>query len=160
MSKKQSHKNRVHLVHRIDKDASGLLVFARREDALNNLKKQFFEHTITRRYDVVVHGVPRKPTGRLEHHLSEDQRGMVHVTKDHVRGKDAILDYELVAAGETAAHLRCTLYTGRKHQIRVQLKEIGHTVCGDPIAYGNAGRAAASIGLARHAPDIQTSRHA
>ena len=133
----KNHKNRVHLVHRIDKDASGLLVFARTEEALNDLKKQFFEHTITRRYDVIAHGVFSKATGRLAQQLTEDNRGVVHVTWNHKLGKDAILDYKVVAAGKQVTHLRCTLFTGRKHQIRVQLAAMGHPVCGDPI-YGKA----------------------
>lgn len=131
----KNHKERAHLVHRIDKDASGLLVFARSLDALNDLKKQFFDHTITRRYDVVAHGTFKERSGRLEHQLTEDTRGLVKVTKDHKLGKDAVLDYETLTAGKETTHLRCTLYTGRKHQIRVQLAAVGHTVCGDPI-YG------------------------
>jgi RluA family pseudouridine synthase len=134
---KQNHKNQALLVHRIDKDASGLLVFARNGQSLNDLKKQFFEHTITRRYDVVAHGVFKKPTVHLENYLIEDMKGRVHVTKDAKRGKEAVMDCEVVASGNQRAHLRCTLFTGRKHQIRVQLNAIGHTICGDPI-YGNA----------------------
>ena len=136
---RQNHKNQVHLIHRLDRDASGLLVFARTAGAFESLKRQFFEHTITRRYDVLVRGIPKKATGRMEHLLREDARGMVHVTQDKRVGKPAILDYEVVEAnqGKKIAHLKCTLFTGRKHQIRVQLKAAGHGVLGDPV-YGPA----------------------
>jgi len=139
--RRQSSKNETHLIHRLDKDASGLLVFARSWDAYRSLKQQFFEHTITRRYEVLVHGVPAKKKARLEHLLVEDppeaRSGMVRVTKDVRAGKLAIMDYELIAASKDKkiSHVQCTLFTGRKHQIRVQLQAIGHPVCGDPL-YG------------------------
>lgn len=138
--KRGNHKNQVHLIHRLDRDASGLLVFARNREAYTNLKKQFYDHTITRRYDVIVHRIPKKKTARLEHILVEDERtGAVHITPDARKGRVAILDYELAdtSRAKNIAHLRCTLFTGRKHQIRVQLKAIGHAVCGDPV-YGKA----------------------
>ena len=135
---KQNQKNQIHLVHRLDRDASGLLLFARNWGAFRLLKEQFFEHTITRRYEMIVKGVPRKKSGRLEHLLVEDPlTGVVSVTKDSKKGKLAILDYEVLQeapkiepAGVT--HVRCTLFTGRKHQIRLQMLARGHPVLGDP----------------------------
>lgn len=137
--RKQNHKNDVHLVHRLDQAASGLLVFARNWDAYGSLKRQFFEHTITRQYDVIVHGIPVPAKGRLEHLLLENEQGFVHITANQKQGQQAILDYHTIRADQTRnlAHLRCTLFTGRKHQIRVQLKAIGHAVCGDGV-YGKA----------------------
>jgi RluA family pseudouridine synthase len=137
--RKQNSKNQVHLIHRLDRDASGLLVFARTWDAYSSLKQQFFEHTITRQYDVLVHGVPKAKKARLENLLFEDEKaaGIVRVTKDLKAGKLAILDYEQIASNraKSISHLQCTLFTGRKHQIRVQLAAAGHKVLGDPI-YG------------------------
>lgn len=135
----QNQKNEVHLIHRLDRDASGLLVFARTKDAYTTLKKQFFEHTITRQYGALVHGIPKGPKGHLENLLLEDPQGKVGLTQNAKIGKQAILDYEVVAsdAKRKLSLLRCTLFTGRKHQIRVQLKAAGHTVCGDPV-YGQA----------------------
>jgi len=135
--RRQNHKNRVHLIHRLDRDASGLLVFARSREAYTSLKSQFFEHTITRQYEVLVHGKPMPPRGRLEHLLMENDKGIVHITPDAKKGKLAILDYEVLETRRAISRLRCTLFTGRKHQIRVQLKVIGHAVCGDPV-YGKA----------------------
>jgi RluA family pseudouridine synthase len=135
--RKQNHRNQVHLIHRLDREASGLLIFARTWDAFTALKKQFFEHTITRAYDVVVHGVPKIAKGQLEHLLLEDPTGVVNVTTDMKNGKLAILDYEVMETSKdkAIARLRCMLFTGRKHQIRVQLKAAGHAVCGDGV-YG------------------------
>ncbi len=133
-AQRTNQKAQVHLIHRLDKDASGLLVFARNVDAVSSLKKQFFYHTVTRRYDAIVHGIPKKPKARLENLLLEDPvTGSVAPTKDLRKGQIAILDYELIARSRSSkfSHVQCTLQTGRKHQIRVQLHAIGHPVCGD-----------------------------
>jgi RluA family pseudouridine synthase len=140
--KRQNNKNQVHLIHRLDRDASGLLVFGRTWDAYASLKQQFFEHTITRQYDVLVHGIPAQKKQRLENLLIEDEHtGVVRVTTDMKKGKLAILDYEFqgVSRDKKIAHLRCTLFTGRKHQIRVQLLALGHPVCADAV-YARRGR--------------------
>jgi 23S rRNA pseudouridine1911/1915/1917 synthase len=158
---KPNAKNQVHLIHRLDKDASGLLVLARSTTALNALKEQFFEHTIIRRYDVLVHGVPTKKEGRLENLLLEDERtGIVRTTTDQKTGKLAILDYVTIQtdSAKKIAHLQCTLYTGRKHQIRIQLKHLGHPVLGDPI-YGSPPKPEEPPGrLALHASHL-TFKH-
>lgn len=138
--RRQNHKNKVQLIHRLDRDASGLLVFTRTARAYASLKKQFFEHTVTRQYEVMVHGVPKKGSRRLENLLLEDeQTGVVRVTNDNKKGMVAILDYEVVESSKDKkfSRLMCTLFTGRKHQIRVQLKAAGHVICGDPV-YGKA----------------------
>jgi 23S rRNA pseudouridine1911/1915/1917 synthase len=146
---RQNGKNEIHLVHRLDRDASGLLVFARNWDSHAALKEQFFHHTITRRYDLIVHGVPKGKTGKLEHLLIEDQRtGDVSVTRNMKAGKPAVLDYEVIAADRAGrrAHVRCTLFTGRKHQIRVQMKALGHIICGDP-KYGKGAEPPGRLAL-------------
>jgi len=138
--RRKNNKNQVHLIHRLDRDASGLLIFARTWDSFRALKEQFFEHTITREYDVIVHGIPKAAKARLENLLLEDpMTGDVQVTKDLKKGKLAICDYAVIDTNKAKklAHLRCTLYTGKKHQIRVQFKAAGHVVCGDP-RYGKA----------------------
>ena len=134
----QNSKNQVHLVHRLDRDASGLLVLARTTAALQYLKHQFMEHSLTRRYDVIVHGIPVKKKARLEDFLLEDQvTGIVRTTTNEREGKLAILDYVTIQTDvpQKIAHLQCTLHTGRKHQIRIQLKVRNHAVLGDPV-YG------------------------
>lgn len=146
---RQNNRNRIHLVHRLDRDASGLLVFARTREALASLKRQFFAHTVTRRYDAIVHGVPRPAAGRLERLLAEHPRtGVMAITLDPKKGKLAAMDYQIVQQDPQRgiAHVRCTLFTGRKHQIRVLMKSIGHPVCGDPV-YGNAGEPPGRLAL-------------
>jgi len=138
--RRQNAKHRVYLVHRLDRDASGLLVFARTREALSSLKRQFFEHTVTRRYDAMLHGVPRPAAGRLERLLVEHPHtGVMSLTLDEKKGKLASLNYTTVRADAARgiSHVQCVLFTGRKHQIRVLMKSIGHAVCGDPV-YGIA----------------------
>jgi RluA family pseudouridine synthase len=157
----KNSKNQIHLIHRLDRDASGLLVLARTAEAYRSLKEQFFEHTITRRYDVIVHGIPKKKDGRLENLIVEDEKtGAMQVITDMKKGKLAILDYVTVQTNvaKDLAHLQCTLYTGRKHQIRVQLKTMGHAVLGDKI-YGVPGADTEAPGrLALHASHL-TFKH-
>ncbi len=133
--RRSNQKARALVVHRLDRDASGLLVLARSEKAYEHLKGLFAEHAIERRYVAIVHGVFRKPEGRLEHLLYEDERGVVHVTKDEQRGRKAALTYKVLAAAGQLTRVECTLETGRKHQIRVQMKAVGHPICGD-LVYG------------------------
>lgn len=145
---RKNKKSSVFLVHRLDRHASGLLVFARGTGALAKLKEQFRHHTITREYHVVVHGRPQPPTGRLSSHIMERHDRMMEICSAD-NGKPAILDYRVLPldrkgeqSGKTNApaefsRVECRLFTGRKHQIRVQFKSIGHPVVGDPI-YGPA----------------------
>lgn len=135
---RQNARQRIFLVHRLDRDASGLLVFARSPLALAALKAQFFSHTVTRRYDAIVHGAPKPEAGRIEKWLKENPHtGRMEITFDREKGKLAVLDYRTVRADAQRgiAHVLCELHTGRKHQIRVLMKSIGHSVCGDPV-YG------------------------
>lgn len=139
---RHNRRAKARLVHRLDRDASGLLVFATSDRAFTHLKKQFYDHTITRRYDAIVHGVPDRDRARLENLVFEDERGVVCLTRDIKKGKVAVLNYQVVAASRDKkfSHVRCTLETGRKHQIRVQLKAIGHAIVGDPIYGTKAAR--------------------
>ncbi len=137
---RQNARQRIFLVHRLDRDASGLLIFARTPEALRSLKEQFFAHTVTRRYDAIVHGVPRPEAGRIERSLFENPHtGKMQITPDPAKGKAAVLDYRVLQAdaGRGISHVLCELHTGRKHQIRVLMKSVGCGVCGDPL-YGTA----------------------
>ncbi|MEI8198238.1 MAG: RluA family pseudouridine synthase [Phycisphaerae bacterium] len=137
-----NQKAQVLLVHRLDRDASGLLVFARNLKAFEKLKELFSTHDLTRRYTAVVHGIftdnEKKSGGKLEHTLAEDERGRVNIvaTGSKIKGaRVAKLAYEVIGSNGTYTMVSCTLETGRKHQIRVQLRAIGHAVCGD-VMYG------------------------
>ena len=126
---------RVGLIHRLDRDASGLLVFSKTHDAYRSLKRQFFEHTVERVYTAVVEGVPTPRAGRIESRLVERADGTVYSTKLAGEGERAITDYEVVEERAGRSLVRVTLYTGRKHQIRVHLSQRGAPIVGDKM-YG------------------------
>ena len=147
---RKNQKMSVHLVHRLDRDASGLLVLARGIRPLANLKMQFRRHTITREYELVVHGVPQPGKGRLEHRLLETPAARMVVCGPE-EGKPAILDYEVLQSHGGLSLVRCQLFTGRKHQIRVQFAAIGHRLVGDPVYGTPAGRKGGEGRLALHA---------
>lgn len=137
---------RVGLIHRLDRDAAGLLVFSRNDAAYHALKTQIFHHHVERVYSAVVHGVPVPQTGRIESRLVERTDGTVHSTRQIGKGQEAVTAYEVVRSGGKKSLLRVTLHTGRKHQIRVHLSEKGWPIVGDPV-YGRPGELAQRGGL-------------
>ncbi len=124
------------IVHRIDKDTSGLLVAAKNDVAHRGLSEQFAEHSIERTYMAAVRGVPSPAKGTIDADIGRspyDRKKMAVVQKG---GKHAVTHYELVEAfGGQAALVKCNLETGRTHQIRVHMSRIGHSLIGDPL-YG------------------------
>ena len=126
---------RVGLIHRLDRDASGLLIFSKNHAAYESLKRQFYEHSVRRRYTAVVHGVPTPKSGRIESKLIERADGSMRSTREPGKGQRAITEYETIRRVGKASLLRITLHTGRKHQIRVHLAERGVPVVNDPV-YG------------------------
>lgn len=126
---------RVGLIHRLDRDASGLLVFSKSDLAYESLKTQFFKHTVERVYEAIVRGSLNPKKGKIESRLVERADGSVHSTKQHGRGERALTEYEVMTEAEGQATVRVTLHTGRKHQIRVHLSERGWPIVGDTV-YG------------------------
>ncbi len=124
------------IVHRIDKDTSGLLVVAKTDKAHEGLAAQFARHDVDRRYTAVVAGLPVPPAGRIEGDLarSSTNRQKMAIVKDG-RGKHAVTHFRTVAAFAGAAQVECRLETGRTHQIRVHMASIGHALLGDSV-YG------------------------
>jgi len=125
------------IVHRIDKDTSGLLVAAKNDAAHQGLAAQFAAKTVERAYWALVWGTPRPPRGEIETNIG---RGTVHRKKMAVvkrGGKWALTRYSLVEsfAGGEVSLIECRLATGRTHQIRVHMAHTGHTLIGDPL-YG------------------------
>jgi 23S rRNA pseudouridine1911/1915/1917 synthase len=143
------------IVHRIDKDTSGLLVVAKTDPAHEHLSRQFAAHSVDRRYTAVVAGVPVPPAGRIAAALARStaNRQKIAIVPEG-RGKHAVTHYRTVAAFDHAAQIECRLETGRTHQIRVHMASIGHALLGD-AAYGRTpGRLAAilqELGFARQA---------
>lgn len=119
------------IVHRLDKDTSGLLVVAKDDSTHAKLAQQFFRHTIEREYWALVWGLFKKPKGIIEANLgrSKSDRKKIAVISE---GKPAVTEYEVLQQFEFLSLLRLKLQTGRTHQIRVHLHHIHHPVFGDP----------------------------
>ena len=124
---------RLGLVHRIDKDTSGLLVVAKTPDAKTALGKQFFNKTTKREYVAVVWGVPSPAIGRIEGNIGRSlkDRLQMAVFPDGDYGKHAVTHYEVIEEFGYVSAVKCRLETGRTHQIRVHMKHIGHPLLND-----------------------------
>ena len=124
---------RMGLVHRIDKDTSGLLVVAKTPDAKTSLGRQFFEKTTKREYMAVVWGVPDPAEGRIEGNIGRSLRDRLQmaVFPDGDMGKHAVTHYSTIESFGHVALVRCVLETGRTHQIRVHMRHIGHPLFND-----------------------------
>ena len=126
------------LVHRIDKDTSGILVVAKTEFALTYLAKQFFDHSIERTYFAICWGVPKVPKGTLRGKITrnpKDRKVMTIIPEDAEEGKLAISHYELVESFGFCSLLKFNLETGRTHQIRAHALSMGHPLISDS-SYG------------------------
>ena len=121
------------LVHRIDKNTSGILVVAKNELALNRLSRQFFERTTDRRYQALVWGVPDPPEGTITGHVGRNirDRKIMQVFEDGSDGKPAITHYKILENFNYVSLVECKLETGRTHQIRVHFSHIKHPLFND-----------------------------
>lgn len=129
------------IVHRIDKDTSGLLVVAKSDLAHEGLAKQFKDHSIDRRYLAIVTGRPKTASGTIDTWMgrSDVDRKKMAVQREG-RGKHAVTHYRVLQPLDRAALVECRLETGRTHQVRVHMAHIGHPLVGDPVYAPNAGR--------------------
>jgi 23S rRNA pseudouridine1911/1915/1917 synthase len=127
------------LVHRIDKDTSGLLVIGKTEFAMTHLSLQFFHHTIQRSYLALVWGTPLGPTGTIRGHIGRSlrDRKVQAVYPGGEQGKPAVTHYEVLQEFGPVTLLRCVLETGRTHQIRAHMQYIGHPLFSDATYGGN-----------------------
>ncbi|MCH1418455.1 MAG: RluA family pseudouridine synthase [Flavobacteriaceae bacterium] len=128
------------LVHRIDKDTSGLLVIAKTEQALTHLSKQFFDKSSERKYLALVWGSPKVEEGTVEGHIGRHPKNRLQmmVFPEGEEGKPAITHYKVLERFGYVTLLECQLETGRTHQIRAHMKHIGHTLFNDERYGGNA----------------------
>lgn len=126
-----------YLVHRIDKNTTGLLLIAKNEEAQTKLAKQFFDHTIDRSYNALVWGDLKEDEGTIEGHIGRSlkDRRVMTVFPDGDYGKDAISHYKVLKRFGYVTLVQCTLETGRTHQIRAHFKYIGHPLFSD-ATYG------------------------
>ena len=127
------------LVHRIDKDTSGLLVIAKDEMTLNGLAKQFFDHTIDRTYNALVWGVPDPPTGTININVGRSlkDRRITTTFPNEELGRHAITHFRLLLDFRYVSLVECKLETGRTHQIRAHMKHLGHPLFNDAMYGGD-----------------------
>lgn len=129
--KRHFHPRRVYIVHRLDQDTSGVMVFALNEKTCQDLKKLFASHDIQRSYFAVVEGKMAQHEGKWESYLYEDKNYHVHEVEDSEAGEKAVTYYKIKKASRKYTWLQLTLETGRKNQIRVHCQSAGHPVVGD-----------------------------
>ena len=134
----QRPRARPFIVHRLDRETSGLLVFAKSEATKRHLQAQFEARTVERAYVALVRGKVRRDAGTLESRLVEDKSLRVHATAGP-EGKTAITSYRVIGHGQDTTLLELSLGTGRRRQIRVQLAAIGHPIVGDREHGGPSG---------------------
>lgn len=126
------------IVHRIDKDTSGLLVVAKSDVAHEGLARQFADHSLERAYLAVCGGHPAPPAGTVDARIGRsdrDRKKMAVLDSASKRGKHAVTHYKTLTMLDHCALVECRLETGRTHQVRVHLASIGHALLGDPV-YG------------------------
>lgn len=124
------------IVHRIDKDTSGLIVAAKSDKAHKGLSEQFRKHTIDRIYKAIVAGFPKESEGRIAANLARSPHNRQKMAVvEPPRGKPAVTHYRRISALQDACLVECRLETGRTHQVRVHMTHIGHPLLGDPV-YG------------------------
>ncbi len=128
------------IVHRLDKDTSGVLVVAKTDVVHRQLSMQFEKRTITREYVAVVCGIPAEATGTINANIARSRRDRRRMTTVETGGRHAVSHYSVLEIYHKFALIQLTLETGRLHQIRVHLQHIGHPVVGDAV-YGGERRA-------------------
>ncbi|MGA1807412.1 MULTISPECIES: RluA family pseudouridine synthase [Sphingobium] len=133
------------IVHRIDKDTSGLMVVAKSDKAHEGLARQFKDHSIDRLYAAIVYGIPTPGSGTVDAWIvrSDADRKKMAVHREG-RGKHAVTHYRVMERLRGAAMVECRLETGRTHQVRVHMAHLGHPLIGDPV-YGRDRKGFKSI---------------
>jgi 23S rRNA pseudouridine1911/1915/1917 synthase len=144
--KDQDSRQKLFIVHRLDKFASGVLVFAKSEPVQGKLQNLFSRHDIERKYWAVVEGNVARAHGTIRNRLAENRAQRMHSTEDESEGKEAVTHYRVLRRFPQFTTLEITLETGRKNQIRVHLSEMGHPIVGDR-AYGSKLNPMGRLGL-------------
>ncbi|MFP4637219.1 MAG: RluA family pseudouridine synthase [Spirochaetaceae bacterium] len=121
------------IVHRLDKDTSGVIIVAKSPDAHESVARQFHDRSVRKQYLALTKGVPNPRVGRVEGSIARDPHNRKRFAADQPQGKEAITDYRVLRAFETAALVILEPKTGRTHQLRVHLSHIGCPILGDPI---------------------------
>ena len=136
------NQNHVYLLHRLDKETSGLIAFAKTTLGRNSLSRQFEEHSVVRGYLAITQGIPAQDRGTIETFLGRDQRGKRAVRR---KGRSATTLYRVVLVNRklNRALVRCYLHTGRTHQVRIHMAHLNTPVIGDAVyGFKRSGRMA------------------
>ncbi len=150
--KRRDSGRRIYVVHRLDRDTSGVLIFAKSREAQNRLVTDWNERIEERCYIAVVEGAMPNDRGTVRTYLYEDERKVVHCTDDRERGVLAVTHYCVLSRSAGYTRVRLDLETGRTNQIRVHMQHLGHPVAGD-AKYGAATDPFGRLGL--HAMNIR-----
>ena len=121
------------IVHRIDRDTTGSLIICKNDHAHNVIAAQLREHSITRKYRAIVHGVIGQDTGTVQASIGRDPKERKRMAVNETNGKPAVTHYTVLQRFEEYSYIECRLETGRTHQIRVHMASIGHPVLGDEV---------------------------
>lgn len=143
---REKREDRVHVVHRIDRETSGVLVFAKTLDDRENLKEQFAVHSVDRLYVAVIEGLIQPLHGTIRSNLVERRDLKMQSVTTHPEAKPAVTHYRTAAREGDYSLLEVTLETGRKNQIRAHLSEAGHPIIGDRM-YGSTVNPIGRMGL-------------
>ncbi len=128
------------IVHRLDRDTSGVMVVAKRQAAMDALTRQFRERQVEKEYVAIVHGVPHLGVGRIETEIGRSTRDRKKMSATPARGRDAATTFRITEAFADFCCMRVGIETGRTHQIRVHMAHIGHPVVGDAVYGGRYSR--------------------
>ena len=141
------------IVHRIDKDTSGLLLCAKNDAAHRALSAQLKDHSLSRVYEAIVVGSPRDDSGTVDAPIGRDPARRKKMAVTPVNSRPAVTHWEVLARYPGYAHIRCVLETGRTHQIRVHMAHIGHPLLGDTV-YGRKKPELGLTGQCLHAREL------
>ncbi len=129
--KRENPSNRIFVVHRLDRDTSGIMVFAKSEEVQSAMQRAWQEAVIERTYVAVVEGIVENDQGTIRSFLKENKALVMYSTKVPGEGDEAITHYKVLRRGEAITLVEVKLDTGRKNQIRVHMKDLGHPIVGD-----------------------------
>jgi 23S rRNA pseudouridine1911/1915/1917 synthase len=144
--KKQDRGNKIFIVHRLDRETSGLMLFAKSEAVKDKLQETWNETVIERTYIAVVEGAVEKQEGTITSYLSEDKVFKMHSSPKPDSGKEAITHFSVLKKNNAYSLLKVNLETGRKNQIRIHMQEMGHNIVGDK-KYGATANPIKRLGL-------------
>ena len=144
--KKEDPNNKVFIIHRLDRETSGVMMYAKSEKVQRLMQESWNDTTKERTYVALVEGVPNPPTGTVSSYLHESKALIVYSSQNPDSGRLSVTNYAVRKAGESYALLELELETGRKNQIRVHMQDIGYPIAGDS-KYGAATNPIGRLGL-------------